>query len=82
MDVICLLLGAYQIVLLARVIFSWVPRPPEPLLPVVRGVTALTEPLLAPIRRVLPSVPVGGVALDLSVIILFFAIAILQQAVC
>ena len=82
MDVICLLLGAYQIVLLARVIFSWVLRPPEPLLPVVRGVTALTEPLLAPIRRVLPSVPVGGVALDLSVIILFFAIAILQQAVC
>lgn len=82
MDVICLLLGAYQIVLLARVILSWVPRPPEPLLPVVRGVTALTEPLLAPIRRVLPSVPVGGVALDLSVIILFFAIAILQQAVC
>ena len=82
MIVVCLLLSAYIIVLLAHVILSWVPRPPEPLLPVVAGVRALTEPVLAPMRRVIPPVQLGGAALDLSVLILFFVLTLVRGALC
>jgi YggT family protein len=74
---ISFLLNIYIFVLLAHVIFSWVPRPPEPLMPFVVGVRRLVEPLLTPLRRVIPSVPIGGVRLDLSIIVLFIATRIL-----
>lgn len=82
MGVLCWLLQLYMLVLLAHVVFSWVPRPPEPLLPVVAGVRALTEPILSPLRRVIPPVRMGGAALDLSILIVFFALIILQGAIC
>lgn len=81
-EVICWLLQLYLLILLAHVVFSWVPRPPEPLQPVVRGVRAVTEPLLAPLRRVVPPVRLGGAALDVSILIVFFALIILQSAIC
>ena len=81
-EVLCWLLGAYLLVLLAHVILSWVPRPPEPLRPVVVGVRALTEPVLAPLRRVVPPVQLGGAALDLSILIVFFALILLRSALC
>lgn len=82
MGILCWLLQLYMLVLLAHVVFSWVPRPPEPLLPVVAGVRALTEPLLSPLRRLIPPVRMGGAALDLSILIVFFALIILQGAIC
>jgi YggT family protein len=75
---ISFLLGLYFWVLLAHVIFSWIPRPPEPLMPFVLGVRALVEPVAAPLRRVIPPLRLGGIALDLSILILFFGIRILQ----
>ncbi len=80
--IICWLLQLYLLVLLAHVVFSWVPRPPEPLQPVVTGVRALTEPILAPLRRLIPPVRLGGAALDVSILIVFFALIILQSAIC
>lgn len=80
--ILCWLLQLYMLVLLAHVVFSWVPRPPEPLLPVVAGVRALTEPILSPLRRVIPPIRMGGAALDVSILIVFFALIILQGVVC
>ena len=81
---LCLLLWIYWGVLLAHVVFSWVPRPPEPLLPFVRGVRRLVEPAVAPLRRVIPGVPLGasGVRLDLSILVLFFGLIVLRSFVC
>jgi YggT family protein len=75
------LLNVYWWVLLLHVIFSWVPRPPEPLMPFVLGVRRLVEPVVAPIRRVIPPLRIGGVALDLSILVLFFGVAILRSVV-
>ncbi|GGI04343.1 YggT family protein [Egicoccus halophilus] len=75
---ITLLLQIYLYVLLAHVIFSWVPRPPEPLMPFVLGVRRLVEPVVAPLRRVIPPVRLGGIALDLSIIVLFIGIRLLM----
>ncbi len=83
MFIICILLDLYYFVLIARVLLSFVPRPPEPLLPVIRGVRALTDPVLEPLRRVLPPGRFGGgLALDFSPILLFLAISLLRGVLC
>lgn len=82
MWLLCILILLYQLVLILHVVFSWVPRPPEPILPLVRGVRGLVEPVARPIRQVLPPVRMGGVGLDLSILVLFFAVFLLQAAIC
>lgn len=71
------LLGAYQLVLIAYVIIAWVPRMPEPLQPAASGIRRIVDPVLTPLRRVMPPLRLGGVGLDLSILVLFFGVAIL-----
>lgn len=73
-----LILQILLIVLLIHVVFSWIPRPPEPILPLVRGIDRVLSPILEPIRRVLPPLQMGGMGLDLSILVVFFAIYILM----
>lgn len=82
--ILCYLLQAYFVVLIAYVILSWVPRPPQPIMPLVRGLSVLVDPLLRPLRRVIPPLQLGGsgVGLDLSILVLFFGLIIIQGAVC
>ncbi len=54
---------------------SWVN--PNPYNPIVQIIYKLTEPVLAPVRRVLP--PFGGV--DLSPILIFAAIWFLRMVI-
>lgn len=84
MFVLCWLLNAYLIVLLLHVVFSWVPRPPEPIMPLVRGVSALVDPLLRPLRNLIPPLRLGGggMALDLSILVLFLGVILLQPVFC
>jgi len=70
-------LGLYFYVLLLYVVFSWVPNPPEGLRPIIVGVDRLVEPLAAPLRRVIPPLRFGMVALDLSIIVLFIGVRVL-----
>ena len=68
------LLRLYEMILFFRIILSWVN--PDPYNPIVRFLYSFTEPVLAPIRRLIP--PLGGM-LDLSPMIVFFAIELLIQ---
>ena len=70
-----LLFDLYIIVLLARVLLSWVQVDPRN--PVVNLIHQLTEPLLAPIRRRLPQS--GGV--DFSPMVAFIVVLIAEQVV-
>jgi YggT family protein len=82
MQVIRILLWAYFIVLLVRVLSSWIPVPPSgPIRTVIGWAYTLTEPVLRPLRGLIPPVRMGAVALDLSAMILFIAIGILLQVV-
>jgi len=74
-----LVLQAYTWVLLAYVILSWVPRPPEALVPLVIGVHRLVDPVVRPLRRAIPPLRLGVVALDLSVLVLFLLIGFLRR---
>jgi len=67
----------------ARVILSWFPIAPGTGMASVFSVLyAITEPVLGPIRRVIPPMGMGGMGLDLSPLIVFFGLAILRSAVC
>jgi YggT family protein len=66
------LIDLYSLVVLVAVILSWVPLDRRN--PLVTITHALTEPVLAPIRRVIP--PMGG--LDLSAMVLLIALQILK----
>ena len=79
---LCLFLDAYWIILIARIILSWVPALPEPLLPVARFVRALTDPILLPLRGLIPPVQMGTMALDLSPILVFFTFGIVRSLLC
>jgi YggT family protein len=79
---LCFVLTIYYVILLVRIVLSWVPSVPEPIRPLARGVRAVTDPLLVPLRGLLPSIRMGAMALDVSPILLFLAIVILQRVVC
>ena len=70
-----LLFEIYSFILLARVLLSWVQLDPGN--PIVRIIYQLTEPLLAPIRRILPQ---SGM-MDFSPIVAFIALIIAEQVV-
>lgn len=81
--IICRLLQGYLIVMFARIILSWFPVEPGSGLASVYGfLYAITEPVLGPIRRVIPPLGAGGMGIDLSPIVVFFGITILQSAIC
>ena len=59
--------------ILIRALLSWVS--PDPFNPIVQFLTKATEPILYPIRRILPGTTnVGGVGLDISPLIAFLII--------
>ena len=72
-----------MIVLVARIIMSWFPIEPNSGMASVYGfLHAVTEPVLGPLRRILPPIGMGGMGLDLSPLIVFFGISLLISALC
>lgn len=82
-QILCLLASAYLIVMFGRVILSWFPIAPGSMMASVYGfLYSITEPVLGPLRRLIPPVGVGGMGLDLSPLIVFFGLTILRQILC
>ncbi|MBW3667774.1 MAG: YggT family protein [Actinobacteria bacterium] len=80
---LCQLLQLYVLLLFARIILSWFPISPDSGLSTIFGLLySITEPVLGPVRRMLPPVGIGGMGLDLSPIIVLFGVQILRSAVC
>ena len=66
-DILCMLTTLYLLILIGRFLMSFIPIAPDsPVAPVRSVLFSLTEPVLAPLRRSVPPVRVGAVALDLS----------------
>ncbi len=65
-------------VLFPRALLSWFPARPGSTLASINSVLyRLTEPVLAPVRRLLPPLQAGGMGIDLSFIIVFLGIQLL-----
>lgn len=69
------LLQLYSFVLLARALVSWIPNL-DPSNPIAQVIYQLTEPVLDPIRRLIP--PLGG-TIDISIIVAYFAVTFLSM---
>jgi YggT family protein len=83
-NVICIALSVFWIVLLVRVVMSWlqlagVHAPTSgPLRSGYELLFDITEPVLRPLRRIVP--PAG--MFDLSVVVAFLIVFVLQQVFC
>lgn len=69
------LFRAYELILLVRVILTWIPNL-DPTHPVVQFLYRATEPVLRPIRNLMPPGP-----LDFSPLIAFILLQIVREIV-
>jgi YggT family protein len=81
------LLWIYLLILVVRMIFTWVQTfsrswaPHGVLLVIAEGVFTATDPPLRFLRRYIRPLRIGRVALDLSFMVLFFAVLIMVDVV-
>jgi YggT family protein len=82
-SIVCLLIQLYMLVLFVRIIMSWFPPTPgTTYAQIYQGFDRVTEPVLAPIRAVIPPMRMGAMGLDLSPIIVFLIGTLLLRAIC
>jgi YggT family protein len=80
-------LWIYLLILIVRMIFTWVQAfsrqwsPTGIMLIIAEGIYTATDPPLRFLRRYIRPVRLGSVALDLSFMVLFFAVLIMVNVV-
>jgi YggT family protein len=78
--IICPVLSLYLFVIFLRIVLSWFPLSSGGILGTVQNITyQLTEPVLGPLRRIIPPVRLGGAAIDLSALILILGYQLLLR---
>jgi YggT family protein len=76
---ICRLLDVFLILVFARIILSYFPlQPGGAMAGIYSFVYSITEPVMGPLRRVIP--PLG--MFDLSPIIIIIGVQVLQRSIC
>ena len=81
------LLSIYLLILIGRLIFSWIQAysrswsPTGVLLVLAEFIYTATDPPLRLLRRYIPTLRLGTVALDLSFMVLFLVLVVLLNAV-
>jgi YggT family protein len=81
-SILCPLLSIYWVILLVRILSSWFPPPRGgPLRAILMFCYRVTEPVLRPLRSLIPAIRAGMMAIDLSPIIVFILIGVVQRAV-
>lgn len=76
-------LNLYMFVLIARLVIDWIQllardwRPKGFILAICEGVYTVTDPPLRALRKVIPPLRLGGVALDLSFLVLILGLSLL-----
>ena len=85
--VLTYVLWLYLLLLIGRLIISWIQafsrdwHPSGVILVIAEVVYTATDPPLRLLRRYIPTVRLGTVALDLSFMVLFFVVIFAMQAV-
>lgn len=82
-SIIELVLGTFIVLLFVRLIVDWIQMfarswtPRGPVLVVLEGVYSITDPPVKALRRIIPPLRLGGVAIDLSFVALLLICYIL-----
>ena len=86
-EVLTYLLTIYLVILIGRMIIGWVQvfarewHPTGILLVLAEGIFTITDPPLKFLRRFIPTLRLGMVAMDLSFMVLFIVVLILLEVV-
>jgi YggT family protein len=81
------LLRLYTLVLIVRIIIEMIQsfsrqfNPPRWFMVIAEPLFVITDPPVKALRRIVPPMQMGGVALDLSVLVLFIILQLLQLIV-
>ena len=84
-EVLTYVLTIYLVILIGRMIFGWVQvfardwRPTGVLLVLAEAIFTVTDPPLKFLRRFIPPLRLGMVAMDLSFMVLFIVVLILLE---
>jgi YggT family protein len=80
---LCVAIQLYLLVILVRILMSWFPPTPGTTYATIYDAfVSMTEPVLGPVRQMLPPLRMGGMGLDLSPIVVFVGGQILARIVC
>ena len=87
LDLICAVLTGAVWIIVAWIVLSYVVNFgrlgwDHPVRRFYDALSRLIEPVMRPIRNVIPPLRVGGAALDLSPLILILGISILRRVIC
>ena len=75
------LLFVYELILIARLLSTWFPPPRSGAVRTVYNLLVdVTEPVLRPVRRLIPPIRLGMMVLDLSPILVFIVIQVIRSA--
>lgn len=80
MRFVCAVFAVAQILLFASAVLSWFPVRQGFLADVKETLNRFTEPLLAPVRKLLPFLRTGGI--DFTTMALFFALSVGRRQLC
>ena len=78
-SIVFLLLQILWFAIFARAIISWFPVDPQG--PIVKALDAVTEPLLGPLRRVVPRIGMVDITPMVAIILIFVLMQVLQAGV-
>ena len=79
-ELLCTLVLLYTIVIFLVIVFSWFPvQPGGPADGIFRFLRRLTDPVLLPLRRLIP--PIGG-AIDISPLVVILVLYVLRGFIC
>ena len=82
MNLVHTLITIYIWLLILAAILSWIPaRPNGGLASVQHGLVLVTDPVLRPLRQILPRLSVGGVGIDLSVFVAIILLEIINTVI-
>jgi YggT family protein len=88
LEIVCIALTVYWWILIAYVLISWafvfgMRRPYSgPGRTILDALDSVVLPVVRPLGRLVPPVRIGGMGLDLSVLLAFVILSVLRVAVC
>jgi len=79
---LCVLFTIYIVLIVVRVVLTWFPvSPGSPIGSINSFLASITDPVLSPVRRLIPPIRLGGTYLDISSIVVIFGGSILLSVV-
>lgn len=83
LTIVCIALQVYLLAVLAWIILSWIQVPSDhPIGRVQVYLDRIILPIVLPLRRVLPPLRLGNVAISLAGIVLLIGVQLLASLIC